>query len=244
MLYQLGKALLGPLLLLQGHYVRRVTPRLPDPAGHQQGLSGSGNRLRLLIAGDSAAVGVGTETQRQALSGRLVAALSPSFEVEWQLLAQSGHTSAQLLDTLHCSPARAVDIVVISIGVNDVTAQTANHHWRRNIRALVKLLRHKFQARLIIFSELPPMHRFPALPQPLRWWLGLRAQQLTRRLAALVDHEPGCVLISAEFGHQPDVVASDGFHPGARAYQQWAGALSRTIHRHWPRSAESREPGA
>ena len=31
---------LGPLLLLQGRYVRRVTPRLPEPPGARQGECG------------------------------------------------------------------------------------------------------------------------------------------------------------------------------------------------------------
>jgi hypothetical protein len=33
-------------------------------------------------------------------------------------------------------------------------------------------------------SGLPPMHRFPALPQPLRWYIGSRARDFDRALAA------------------------------------------------------------
>lgn len=54
MLYPLSTLALGPLLLGQGRYVRRVTPRLPEPEGERQGVIGAGPALRLLILGDSA----------------------------------------------------------------------------------------------------------------------------------------------------------------------------------------------
>ena len=61
---------LGPVLLAQGHYVRRVTPRLPEPEGLRQGVEGSGPPLRLLILGDSSAAGVGVATQAEAARAR------------------------------------------------------------------------------------------------------------------------------------------------------------------------------
>ncbi len=72
---------LGPLLLLQGRHVRRVTPVLPEPPGPRQGRSGAGPALRLLILGDSAAAGVGASTQGEALSGQLVQTLARRFDL-------------------------------------------------------------------------------------------------------------------------------------------------------------------
>ena len=76
MLYHLALILIGPVLFLQGKHVKRVTPKLSEPEGHRHGQVGQGKGLSLLIVGDSAAAGVGVEHQQQALSGRLVAALS------------------------------------------------------------------------------------------------------------------------------------------------------------------------
>ena len=50
----LAKIFLGPVLLAQGLYTRRVTPKLPEAEGERQGDAGSGDVLRLLIVGDSA----------------------------------------------------------------------------------------------------------------------------------------------------------------------------------------------
>ncbi|KAB0649370.1 SGNH/GDSL hydrolase family protein, partial [Burkholderia diffusa] len=57
--YPLATAALGPLLLMQGRRVRRVTPRLAEAAGPRDGTAGDGPPLRVLVLGDSAAAGVG-----------------------------------------------------------------------------------------------------------------------------------------------------------------------------------------
>ncbi|MCC6374061.1 MAG: SGNH/GDSL hydrolase family protein, partial [Moraxellaceae bacterium] len=80
-----AKVALAPLLLTQGMYVRRVTPKLPEPQGARVGVTGTGKPLRLLIVGDSAAAGVGAAHQNDALLGQLVAALATEFEVSWCL---------------------------------------------------------------------------------------------------------------------------------------------------------------
>ena len=72
---------LAPFLILQGRHVRRITPRLPEPDGARAGQAGSGQPLRLLIVGDSAAAGVGVSTQQDALSGQLIALLSQSLSL-------------------------------------------------------------------------------------------------------------------------------------------------------------------
>jgi hypothetical protein len=64
--YHLVTATLGPLLLLQGRHVRRVTPRLAEAVGPRDGTAGNGPPLRLLIVGDSAAAGVGVPVQGRA----------------------------------------------------------------------------------------------------------------------------------------------------------------------------------
>ncbi|MBC7917407.1 MAG: hypothetical protein H7Y28_06330, partial [Rhodoferax sp.] len=43
--------LLGPLFWLQARYLRRITPRLPEPPGARSGVAGSGPLVRLLVAG-------------------------------------------------------------------------------------------------------------------------------------------------------------------------------------------------
>ena len=228
-MYHTALALIGPVLFVQGRHVRRVTPRLPEPSGPREGCQGQGSPLRLLVVGDSAAAGVGVDEQSQALCGQLIARLSQNAEVNWRLLAKTGDTSAQLVESLNQVAPSDADVVVVSIGVNDVTAMTSTRVWLNNLNALVALLQQRFSARRVIFSALPPMHLFPALPHPLRWWLGLRARHFNRAMQALTTQHAGLSYVPVAFPPQGDLMASDGFHPGALAYQQWACALARLI---------------
>lgn len=224
---------LAPILLAQGRHVRRTVPELPEPKGPRAGVGGTGPLLRLLVVGDSAAAGVGAPTQDEALSGQLAVALAPTFQLHWKLLAFTGATTVDMLDRLHLEPAAHYDVVVTSLGVNDVTGRHSLATWRRQQEDLVELLAARFGARLILLSGLPPMHRFPALPQPLRWYIGSRARDFDRVLAEVAASRPGCEFLA--LGHEMmDVssMASDGFHPGPPIYALWAREAARRINNH------------
>jgi lysophospholipase L1-like esterase len=224
---------LGPLLLAQGLHVRRTVPDLPEPEGPRSGIAGSGRALRLLIVGDSAAAGVGAPSQDQALAGRLAVALAPTFHLHWTLLAFTGATTADMLDRLRHADAERYDVVLTSLGVNDVTGGRSLATWRRQQEALVDLLAVRFGARRILLSGLPPMHRFPALPQPLRWYIGSRARDFDRVLAEVAAGRPGCEFLA--LGHEmmdTSAMAGDGFHPGPPIYALWAREAAQRITNH------------
>lgn len=229
MIYQLARVLLAPVLLGQGLYVRRVTPRLPEPEGLRFGTLGTGPKMKILILGDSAAAGVGAGTQKNALSGRLITALGSSHEVSWKLVAQTGNASSQVLARLRSLPNEVFDTVVVSVGVNDVTSQTGDKKWLHNLKSIIELLKTKFHAKHIILSGLPPMHLFPALPQPLRWWLGLRAKKLSNIMENIARNDKRCTFLSVPFPFEKNLIAEDGFHPGEPAYRLWGEELAKLI---------------
>lgn len=220
---------LGPLLLLQGRHVRRVTPVLPEPPGPRAGRCGKGLALRLLILGDSAAAGVGAATQGEALSGQLVRALSPRFDLRWKLIARTGATTLETLETLAGIEREPFDVVVTSLGVNDVTGGRSPRRWMIDQARLVALLREEFGASRILLSALPPMHLFPALPQPLRAYLGAQALRYNAALRAFAQTAPACTWVPLEVTQDRDHMAHDGFHPGPQIYAAWAGCLARQI---------------
>ena len=220
---------LSPLLLLQGFYVRRVTPRLPEAAGPRNGETGDGPELRLLVLGDSAAAGVGVSNQQQALAGQLVQRLADSHQVIWKLWAANGRNSRQCLDLLEHTPAETFDTVVISLGVNDMTGGVSIAAWLKQQQQLAELLCTKFTANRILFTTLPPMHHFPALPQPLRWVLGARAKKFNQALQAFVATRRDCRLLHFDAPMQPDFMAADGFHPSSVTYGLWAEQAAKVI---------------
>jgi lysophospholipase L1-like esterase len=220
---------LAPILYFQGKAVRRSLPELPEPAGERRGEAGCGARLRLLIVGDSAAAGVGVAHQNEALAGRLAAALGRRFAVAWQVQARTGATTASTIRHLERIEAAPFDVALVSLGVNDVTTGVSLGEWRARQRALRQGLRERFGVAQIIACGLPPVHRFPSLPQPLRWYLGARAASFDEALSRDVGSETDVRFLSLRFSEDAGLVAADGFHPGPAAYRQWAELAASLI---------------
>jgi lysophospholipase L1-like esterase len=227
--YLLATLGLGPLLIAQAVRVRRNVVRLDEPPGARFGCEGVGAPLRLLIAGDSAAAGVGARTQEEALSGQLVAALRQTCRVHWKLVAQTGHTVRHVIGQLRALAPERFDVAIMSIGVNDATGRTRSAQWVEWQATLIELLKVKFDVAHILLSSLPPMQVFPALPQPLRWYLGMRAGQLNSMLQAIAEADACCEFLQIDFPFEPGYMAADGFHPAAPAYSAWAAAAARVI---------------
>ena len=235
---------LAPLLWWQGRRVRRITPVLPEPPGRRQGRLAErldGPPARLLLLGDSSAAGVGAPDQPSALSGQLLARLDSHLTrpLHWRLVARTGLRTREAIDCLDApasardeSIAAGFDLAVIALGVNDVTALQSPSAWLRDVDRLVDDLHIRHGVQRILWSGLPPMHRFPALPQPLRAVLGQHARVLDRALA----QQAMSARTACELEHVPlpemseaSLIASDGFHPGPGAYALWARELSGRV---------------
>jgi len=226
-----AKLLLSPLLVAQAVATRRRALVLPEAEGARSGRCGTGRTLRLLVVGDSSGAGVGVATQDEALAGHLSRSLARALgaRVAWQLVARSGITTAQALPLLQQAAPDPADIAVVMLGVNDVVAQVAVRRALRHREALADWLLAHTRVRHVVFAPLPPIHRFPVLPQPLRWVLGADAQAHDRAMARWaatrgdVWHVPIALSLSTES------MAIDGFHPGEPVYRACGEALARFI---------------
>lgn len=237
--YRFAALALGPLLLVQGRAVRRRLPTLPEPPGDRVGRTGNGPRLRILVTGDSAAAGVGAATQREALTGRLVERLAGDFDVSWRLEARTGATTPDTSERLRALEPAPFDVLVTSLGVNDVTRGARVDTWSKQQRALRSLARSRFGVRHCIVAGLPPMDRFPALPQPLRWFLGRRARAFSGRLARDLAGEEDAEFLDLRFALERGGMATDGFHPGPSIYAGWAERVAARV---LARRAGDRDP--
>ena len=220
---------LAPVMFAQGLYVRLTVPRLAEPPGPRVGQEGSGPPLRLLILGDSAAAGVGASHQDEALLGRLRAHCTQTWRVEWRLEAQIGETTASTLRRLEALEPFRVDVAVTSLGVNDATTGVSRRRFVHGQMRIARLLRERFGASLIVLSGVPPMGLFPALPQPLRGYLGARAGLLDRALRDLAGQVPGCVHLPQDGMTDVGPMAVDGFHPAPAMYNSWASRVAALV---------------
>lgn len=220
---------LAPVLYLQGKHARNKTVSLPEAGGPREGIAGQGPLMRLLVLGDSSAAGVGAATQHEAFVGGLVESLSKNAQVEWRLIAKTGATTASTLRHLAKVPAAHYDVVIICLGVNDVTSRTGLYTWLEAQRQLRSLLRNQFGATRLIVNGLPLMGRFPALPQPLRWYMGSKARQFSLSLEHELKTEADCDYHDLGFATDVNLMSADGFHPGPEVYREWSERVALLI---------------
>ena len=221
--------LLSPLLWLQSRHVRRTAPRMPEPPGHRTGTAGNGSLVRLLVAGDSGAAGVGVTSQQQALCGQLVQRLSRHHTVEWCVLAVNGLDSPGLLQLLTDSPEARFDVVVLSMGANDATGLCAPLQWAQWQQRLADVIVDRFKPQLLVHSAVPPMHACQALPQPLRWFMGRWARRMNSTLEGQLANQRLRVLHWHPESTTSAGMAADGIHPSSAGYSVWAEGLSQRI---------------
>jgi len=230
-------ALLAPILISQGVYTRIVTPKLPEAEGAREGLSGEGKSLKLLILGDSAAAGVGVESQHQALSGQLVSKLSSHCSLTWRLEAETGSKTADIIERLERLDEFTVDIVIVSLGVNDVTGNVKLKTWLGLQEQLRTILVSKFEAKVILLSSIPPMERFPSLPQPLRWYLGRKSKAFNSGLLHQSNQFSELEYMDINFPFEDGYIAEDGFHPSDMAYDLWSDLVVKEIRQQLERAS-------
>ena len=243
---------LGPLLLVQGRRVRRTALRLPEPAGPREGVEGGadvaglastagvtpvgrgaagGPPLRLLVVGDSSAAGVGVDFHHQAVAQPAAVALAARTgrSVAWRLVARSGIDTVEAHRLVAEAAPGPADVAVFALGVNDVTAQRVGAPFVAAYAALVAEVVARTGARHLLVNGVPPMHVLPALPEPLRWYLGRCARVNDGLLAAWARARDDCAFLPLDWAARADDLAHDGFHPGPAQYLHWAGLIAERL---------------
>ena len=226
------KLVLWPILMAQAVGTRKRAPALPEAAGPREGSMGQGPAaLRVLIAGDSSAAGVGVAHQDHAFAGHFTRTLyrRSNRPLRWRLRARSGLTTQEVADMLHAEPPPAADVAIVLSGVNDVIELVTPRRAVAQREALVAWLLDTGAARQVVFAALPPINQFPLLPQPLRRVMGDDARRHDDALArwaatrACVFHVPVALQLA------PAAMAADGFHPGEPVYRACGETLARFV---------------
>lgn len=232
-----------PLLITQGRRTRRITPRLPEAAGLREGTAGTRHKtkaLTLVAIGESPVAGVGVAMQQQSITAQLAAQLSRQLaqSVTWQAIGRNGATVREAHELLLPKlPQQCIDIIFIAFGVNDTTAFRPVAQWRDDMRKMLEILDKTCTPGIILLSGVPPMAHFPALPQPLRWVLGLKATVLDAAIRDIGNVVPQLrsrllyVPVSIDPADK-SVMASDGYHASEKGCAVWAGFITEAYMQH------------
>lgn len=232
MFLKLSTLALIPALIVQGYQVKKNTPRLAEAIGAREGTMGQGTALSILILGDSASAGVGVEKQQDALLGSILNELQSHFEINYTLEAKTGDSTLQVLARAQSLEPRKIDVVITSVGVNDVTQLISPEKWIRQQQQFYAEIEQRFTPQLILVTGVPPMHLFPALPNPLSWLFGQYAKQMNQALVKFIEQRQNYQLIQFDLARFKTLnleMAADGFHPSQQIYQLWAQELADKI---------------
>jgi lysophospholipase L1-like esterase len=192
-------------------------------------------RLRLVLMGDSSALGVGVEQLADTIGGQLAQMLAdgspgaPARHVQLSSVGVSGSRSTDLATQV----ARALlggrpDVAVILIGANDATSMRRPSEAAAYLGAAVRRLRDAGVE--VVVGTCPDLGAVRAIAPPLRQIAGWLGRRIARSQARAVEAAGGTVVdLAAETGAvfraDAGTLCYDGFHPSADGYRVWAHAL-------------------
>ena len=182
-------------------------------------LAGEGAGPLWVVLGDSTAQGIGAPSWDEGYVGQLRRALDEGSEHRWRVvnLSRSGARAADVLDRQ--LPALEAldpppDLVTCAIGANDIVRRTPlpqleDQLWR-------------------IVDRLPKGAAIATVPQGLHPARTEAANRVIREAA------PAAGLLVADVWARTGPpwhgkLASDGFHPGALGYADWAAAFAEAL---------------
>ena len=135
--------------------VRKQAIELPEAKGARKGFCGSGKDLSIIFLGDSFACGVDVGHLDDALSSSLLNLIKDEYSCGWSILAKSKIITRDLIKIIQNEADTKVDIAVICMGMNDITAGKHAESWILELSELRSLLREKFTVQKMIFQAFP-----------------------------------------------------------------------------------------
>jgi lysophospholipase L1-like esterase len=191
--------------------------------------------LRLVLLGDSAAIGVGVEWLSETVGGqlaRLLAEGSPETGERHVLLSSVGVAGSRSAD-LATQVARALlgdrpDVAVVLIGAHDATSLRRPEEAAELLGRAVRRLRESGVR--VVVGTCPDLGALRAIAPPLRQVAGMLGRRMAKAQARAVQAAGGAVVDLADetgavFRADAGTFCYDGFHPSADGYRVWAHAL-------------------
>jgi len=188
--------------------------------------------LRLVLLGDSSALGVGVDRVTDTVGGQLAQLLADGPTQRLVLLSSVGVSGSRSTD-LATQVARALlgerpDVAVILVGANDATGLRRPADAAAYLGAAVRRLR---EARVeVVVGTCPDLGAVRAIAPPLRQVVGWLGRRVADAQAEAVREAGGSVVDLAAttgpvFRADAGTLCYDGYHPSADGYRVWAHAL-------------------
>ena len=191
---------------------------------------------RYVVMGDSTAAGVGADYQH-GIAIQTTRQLETSRRVEMTNLSVSGARIGDVLrDQLPRAETIHPDLVLLSVGANDVTHLTPATSMRDSLREIVRRLRAANPEVAIVITGSPDMGAPPRIPRLLRGIAAWKTRQVNRMFVAeaaglSLTFAPIAERTGPLFRSDHSLFASDRFHPNERGYAVWVPVLNEALAR-------------
>ncbi len=201
----------------------RVLARSSQPLQQQP----SRPALRMVVAGDSTAVGTGASAPQSSLAG-LIAQDFPRLAIDNR--ARDGATLADTAAQIERTPpTERFDLLLVMAGGNDVIRLRSEAALRADIDRVLTLARQR--ADHVVLMPAGNVGNAPFFPPPVAWAMTRRARMLHAVVAELAPQR-GAAYVNLfrerdddPFVRERGLHAADGLHPSDAGYRAWYEAL-------------------
>ncbi len=198
---------------------------------------GSGKPLTLVVVGDSTAQGIGARDPDASFGACVARALAEEGrDVRLVNLGVEGALASEVLESqVPRVPALEPDVVLVSVGGNDVIRWTPVRRYVRRMSEMLDALV-TTGARVAVL-DVPAIITMPILPLPLRVVFDRRARRMNRELRGLVEGRRDVALVGIyevmrrAFTRASGHFCADGHHPSPSGYTLWAEEVGRELAR-------------
>jgi lysophospholipase L1-like esterase len=186
--------------------------------------------LRMVLLGDSSALGVGVDTVEDTVGGHLARMLAEAgANVALSTVAVSGARCADLATQVaRAQLGTRPDLAVILVGTNDATHLVRPGEAAASLATAVRRLRDAGTA--VVVGTCPDLGALRAVAPPLRQIVGWYGRRMARAQTSAARAAGASVVnlanqVGPVFRADPGMLCHDGFHPSADGYRVMAYAL-------------------
>lgn len=211
-----------------------LDPPFQPPSRDARNFGVSGPSLNYVLLGDSTAAGQGGNYE-QGIAVSTAKHLARAHQVTMVNLAISGARAGDLSrEQLPLAERLKPDLVLISVGANDVTHLTSARSVSAHLLKVVQRLRAANSRVIIVVTGSPDMGSPPRIPRLLRPITAWRTESINHMVRRLADEQNLTFAPIADetgplFRKDRSLFANDLFHPNDRGYATWIAVLNRAL---------------
>lgn len=219
------------LLIIRFNGSNVAAPSIPREV---EKIGSNGEPLKYVVLGDSTTVSQGSD-YREGYAVKSAEHLAEKHQVSFINFGVSG---ARVKDVLDDQLSKALqedpDIILISIGANDVTHFTRLSSFENDLEQTISKIRDKRKDTKIVVTGSPDMSTVARFPWLTKKIMGARTRQINSIYDKVISkydlvHAPIAKETGPVFAEDKELYSPDKFHPNAEGYSLWTKVINSSL---------------